>query len=308
MFHKNINFYLSSQIILKDSFHQKHIFYFSNIFYKIYYGLDDPKYTIPNKSNNNKKYIQKKIEYKIINTKGYNIPKIMNQYKYSLIPLKQPKTSTNNILKNVYNYIINNIRKKYNKSDTKILLSDISTSYNNLKYNFRFYLNPKTLSYISKIGNIQLFSSTSKALKILNNNDILNIDNKIKDIPQIENKLKYLYEQMLVNNFKNKNYLNKLFCNDSTLLLLETIYGKNKKYPIDVEFPSLVESEITGKELKCIRFKINIIEFSLKNGKIEENSYIVEVGKNPNLNYVKKNGHNLLIKNIQLAESNNIFI
>ena len=200
-----------------------------------------------------------------------------------------------------------NMRKKYDKSDTKILLSDIITSYNNLIYNFRFYLNPKTLSYISKLGNIQLSSSTSKAIKILNSNDVLYTD-KIKNIPDLENKLKYLCEIMLDNNFRNKNYLNKSFCNPSTLLLLDTIYGKNKKYPISIELPSLMESEINGKELKSIRFKTNIIEFCLKNGKIEKNTYIVEIGENKDKENIKKNGHNILIKNIQLSESNNMFI
>lgn len=302
---KNCHSY--SLIQMKNVFNIKNIFFFSNTSYKIYYGLDNAKYNFTKKSNNNKKELKRKIQQTISYSNKNNMTKLMKQYKYSLIQLKSPKNSTNNIFKNIYHLIMINMRKKYDKSDTKILLSDIITSYNNLIYNFRFYLNPKTLSYISKLGNIQLSSSTSKAIKILNSNDVLYTD-KIKNIPDLENKLKYLCEIMLDNNFRNKNYLNKYFCNPSTLLLLDTIYGKNKKYPISVELPSLMESEIIGKELKSIRFKTNIIEFCLKNGKIEENTYIVEIGENKDKENIKKNGHNILIKNIQLSESNNIFI
>jgi len=292
---------------MKNVFNIKNIFFFSNTFYKIYYGLDNAKYNFTKKSNNNKKELKRKIQQTISYSNKNNMTKLMKQYKYSLIQLKSPKNSTNNIFKNIYHLIMINMRKKYDKSDTKILLSDIITSYNNLIYNFRFYLNPKTLSYISKLGNIQLSSSTSKAIKILNSNDVLYTD-KIKNIPDLENKLKYLCEIMLDNNFRNKHYLNKSFCNPSTLLLLDTIYGKNKKYPISIELPSLMESEINGKELKSIRFKTNIIEFCLKNGKIEKNTYIVEIGENKDKENIKKNGHNILIKNIQLSESNNMFI
>lgn len=302
---KNCHSY--SLIQMKNVFNIKNIFFFSNTSYKIYYGLDNAKYNFTKKSNNNKKELKRKIQQTISYSNKNNMTKLMKQYKYSLIQLKSPKNSTNNIFKNIYHLIMINMRKKYDKSDTKILLSDIITSYNNLIYNFRFYLNPKTLSYISKLGNIQLSSSTSKAIKILNSNDVLYTD-KIKNIPDLENKLKYLCEIMLDNNFRNKNYLNKSFCNPSTLLLLDTIYGKNKKYPISIELPSLMESEINGKELKSIRFKTNIIEFCLKNGKIEENTYIVEIGENKDKENIKKNGHNILIKNIQLSESNNMFI
>lgn len=302
---KNCHSYSLSQ--MKNVFNIKNIFFFSNTSYKIYYGLDNAKYNFTKKSNNNKKELKRKIQQTISYSNKNNMTKLMKQYKYSLIQLKSPKNSTNNIFKNIYHLIMINMRKKYDKSDTKILLSDIITSYNNLIYNFRFYLNPKTLSYISKLGNIQLSSSTSKAIKILNSNDVLYTD-KIKNIPDLENKLKYLCEIMLDNNFRNKNYLNKSFCNPSTLLLLDTIYGKNKKYPISIELPSLMESEINGKELKSIRFKTNIIEFCLKNGKIEENTYIVEIGENKDKENIKKNGHNILIKNIQLSESNNMFI
>lgn len=302
---KNCHSY--SLIQMKNVFNIKNIFFFSNTSYKIYYGLDNAKYNFTKKSNNNKKELKRKIQQTISYSNKNNMTKLMKQYKYSLIQLKSPKNSTNNIFKNIYHLIMINMRKKYDKSDTKILLSDIITSYNNLIYNFRFYLNPKTLSYISKLGNIQLSSSTSKAIKILNSNDVLYTD-KIKNIPDLENKLKYLCEIMLDNNFRNKNYLNKSFCNPSTLLLLDTIYGKNKKYPISIELPSLMESEINGKELKSIRFKMNIIEFCLKNGKIEENTYIVEIGENKDKENIKKNGHNILIKNIQLSESNNMFI
>ena len=302
---KNCHSY--SLIQMKNDFNIKNIFFFSNTSYKIYYGLDNAKYNFTKKSNNNKKELKRKIQQTISYSNKNNMTKLMKQYKYSLIQLKSPKNSTNNIFKNIYHLIMINMRKKYDKSDTKILLSDIITSYNNLIYNFRFYLNPKTLSYISKLGNIQLSSSTSKAIKILNSNDVLYTD-KIKNIPDLENKLKYLCEIMLDNNFRNKNYLNKSFCNPSTLLLLDTIYGKNKKYPISIELPSLMESEINGKELKSIRFKTNIIEFCLKNGKIEENTYIVEIGENKDKENIKKNGHNILIKNIQLSESNNMFI
>lgn len=304
----NTKFYLSSPKIIKGVFLQKNIFFFSNTFHKIYYGLDDAGYIFLKNSNNNKKLlIQKKFEPKNIKTFKGGYPKIWNKYKYSLIELRPQKNIKNNIFNNIYYFLMNGIKKKYNKSDTKILLSDLITSYNNLKYNFMFYLSPKTLSYISKISNIQLFSSTNVALQILNNNDNINID-EIHSIPELENKLKYIYKYMLENNFKNKNYINKKFCNDSTLLLLDTIYGKNKKYPISVELPTLIESEIIEKELKCIRFKINIIEYCLKNGKIEDNSYIIEIGKNPNIDYIKENGHNLLIKNIQLTESINMLI
>ena len=302
---KNCHSY--SLIQMKNVFNIKNIFFFSNTFYKIYYGLDNAKYNFTKKSNNNKKELKRKIQQTISYSNKNNMTKLMKQYKYSLIQLKSPKNSTNNIFKNIYHLIMINMRKKYDKSDTKILLSDIITSYNNLIYNFRFYLNPKTLSYISKLGNIQLSSSTSKAIKILNSNDVLYTD-KIKNIPDLENKLKYLCEIMLDNNFRNKHYLNKSFCNPSTLLLLDTIYGKNKKYPISIELPSLMESEINGKELKSIRFKTNIIEFCLKNGKIEKNTYIVEIGENKDKENIKKNGHNILIKNIQLSESNNMFI
>ena len=302
---KNCHSY--SLIQMKNVFNIKNIFFFSNTSYKIYYGLDNAKYNFTKKSNNNKKELKRKIQQTISYSNKNNMTKLMKQYKYSLIQLKSPKNSTNNIFKNIYHLIMINMRKKYDKSDTKILLSDIITSYNNLIYNFRFYLNPKTLSYISKLGNIQLSSSTSKAIKILNSNDVLYTD-KIKNIPDLENKLKYLCEIMLDNNFRNKHYLNKSFCNPSTLLLLDTIYGKNKKYPISIELPSLMESEINGKELKSIRFKTNIIEFCLKNGKIEENTYIVEIGENKDKENIKKNGHNILIKNIQLSESNNMFI
>lgn len=302
---KNCHSY--SLIQMKNVFNIKNIFFFSNTSYKIYYGLDNAKYNFTKKSNNNKKELKRKIQQTISYSNKNNMTKLMKQYKYSLIQLKSPKNSTNNIFKNIYHLIMINMRKKYDKSDTKILLSDIITSYNNLIYNFRFYLNPKTLSYISKLGNIQLSSSTSKAIKILNSNDVLYTD-KIKNIPDLENKLKYLCEIMLDNNFRNKNYLNKSFCNPSTLLLLDTIYGKNKKYPISIGLPSLMESEINGKELKSIRFKTNIIEFCLKNGKIEENTYIVEIGENKDKENIKKNGHNILIKNIQLSESNNMFI
>ena len=302
---KNCNSY--SLIQMKNVFDINNLYFFSNTFHKIYYGLDNAKYNFTKKSNNNKKELKRKIEQTISYSNINNMTKLMNQYKYSLTQLKSPKNSTNNIFKNIYHLIMINIRKRYDNSDTKLLISDFITSYNNLIYNFRFYLNPKILSYISKLGNIQFSSSTSKAIKILNSNEVLYID-RIKNIPDLENKLKYLYEIMLDNNFRNKNYLNKYFCNPPTLLLLDTIYGKNKKYPINVEIPTLMESEINGKELKSIRFKMNIIEFCLKNGKIEENTYIVEIGENKNKENIKKNGHNILIKNIQLSESNNIFI
>lgn len=301
------NFHSYSLIQMKNAFDLKNIFFFSNTFYKIYYGLDNAKYNFTKKSINNKKELKKKIEQTITYSNKNNITKLMKQYKYSLIQLKAPKNNTNNIFKNIYHLIMINIKKRYDKSDTKILLSDIITSYNNLIYNFRFYLNPKTLSYLSKLGNIQFSSSTSKAIKILNSNDVLYID-RIKNIPDLENKLKFLCEIMLDNNFRNKNYLNKSFCNPPTLLLLDTIYGKNKKFPINVELPTLMESEIVGKELKSIRFKVNIIEFCLKNGKIEDNTYIIEIGENNNKENIKKNGHNILIKNIQLSESNNMLI
>ena len=301
------NSHSNSLIQMKNIFSINNLYFFSNTFQKIYYGLDSPKYNFIKKSNNNKKELKRKLEQAISYSNKDNMTKLMKQYKYSLIQLKSPKNSTNNIFKNIYQTMKINIRKKYDKSDTKILLSDIITSYNNLIYNFRFYLNPKTLSYISKLGNIQFSSSTSKAIKIINSNSVLYID-KIKDIPDLENKLKYLCELMLDNNFRNKNYLNKSFCNPPTLLLLDTIYGKNKKYPINVELPTLIESEIIGKELKSIRFKINIIEFCLKNGKIEDNTYIIEIEENKNKKNIKKNGHNILIKNIQLSESNNMLI
>lgn len=285
-------------------FNINNLFLLSNTFHKIYYGFDNEKYILSKHFQNSKSEKKKEKESKIkkINSKlEYKLsPKFVSLYKYSLI-----ESSSNNIQKSIFklslDYCKNFIRKRYNKSDTKIIISDITTSISNIKYNSRFYLSPKILSKLMKFKNIQIFSTTSKALSILNTTYVNNI-------AELENKIKYLFEQILINNFKNLSVNNKSICSDSILLLFNTIYGKNKKYPINVDMPTLIESEVSGKEIKYIRFKVNVLEYNINSDKIEENIYIIEVRKNNKEKNLEKNFYNLIFTNIQLLETNTMLI
>ena len=286
-------------------FNVTNLFYLSNTLHKIYYGFDDEKYILSKQFQNmksTKKKQQNTKTFKVNSKLEYKIPqKFASLYKYSLIDNYSDKNVKSNIFKLSFDYCKKVIKKKYNKSDTKIIISDINNSINNIIYNSRFYLSPNLLAKLTRLKDIQIFSSTSKALNILNNIYLNNI-------AELENKIKYLYEQILINNFKNLSINNKPICNDSILLLFNTIYGKNKKYPINVEVPSLIGCEISGKEIKYIRFKINVVEYNINSDRIEENIYIIEVRKNNKEKNIEKNFYNLIFTNVQLLETNNMFI
>lgn len=275
-------------------------FYFSNTIAKIYNGFDNIEYILKRNAKNLKTFISN-------SEKTNNHFKIiLPQYKYSLVDINHSKINSFHFM-NIFNNIKNYIYRKYDQSDTKIIVNDLSTSFNNMKYNFKFLLGLEGLPNIYEFLSMNIFSSTSFAVSLLNK-DYLSKDCHLKNIPELEYEICYFYKLMLKNNFFDKNKENKIFCSESTLLLLNSLYGKTKKYPIMVKFPSLIRAKCNGKEIKTIQFKINVTEFNLNTNKIEENTYLLEIKKNENKNCLEKYGHNFCITNIQLLESKNMLI
>ena len=252
---------------------------------------------------NNLKKINKKIE-------NYNkkFPFYMN---YSLVYVN--KYNNLNLFQKIKNFFCNSfrnnfiskkIKKIYNKSDLKIIINDLNTSYENIIFNIMFSNNPLIYYPFELINKIHLKSLISEALEIYNRNNYkqLKLKNQIT-IKFLEKSLQNIFHLLLYNfYYENIHFLNQI-SSKGCISFLNAINKDKKMFPIYVDLPTIFSAEKINNEM-IIKFKINTIEANLIDNSLENNLYLVEINqKKNNLNYLENFGHNLFISNIQRIEN-----
>ena len=201
------------------------------------------------------------------------------------------------------NFYFKKIKKIYNKSDLKLIINDINTSYENILFNIMFSNNPLIYYSFELLNKIHLKSNISEALEIFNKNNYKNL--KIKNqitINFLEKSLQNIFYKLLYNfYYENTYYLDKI-ASKGSIAFLNAINKDKKMYPIYIDLPTIYSAEKINNKI-IIKFKINTIEANLINNSIENNLYLIEVNQKTNINYIENYGHNLFISNIQRIEN-----
>jgi hypothetical protein len=222
--------------------------------------------------------------------------------KYNNLNIFQKiKNCVKNSIKN--NFFSKKIKKIYNKSDLKIIINDLNTSYENILFNIMFSNNPLIYYPFELINKIHFKSFISEALEIYNRNNYkqLKIKNQIT-INFLEKSLQKIFYMLLYNFYYENIYFLNQISSKGCISFLNAINKDKKMFPIFVELPTIYSAEKINNKM-IIKFKINTIEANLIDNSIENNLYLVEINQKTNLNYIEKFGHNLFISNIQRIEN-----
>ena len=215
--------------------------------------------------------------------------------------LQKIKNCVKNSIKN--NFFSKKIKKIYNKSDLKIIINDLNTSYENILFNIMFSNNPLIYYPFELINKIHFKSFISEALEIYNRNNYkqLKIKNQIT-INFLEKSLQKIFYMLLYNFYYENYYFLNQISSKGCISFLNAINKDKKMFPIFVDLPTIYSAEKINNKM-IIKFKINTIEANLIDNSIENNLYLVEINQKTNLNYIEKFGHNLFISNIQRIEN-----
>ena len=204
-----------------------------------------------------------------------------------------------------YKFKNNKLTKKinsiYKKSDLCFLISDFSTSLDNLLFNIKFSNNPIISNTFNIIHKINFKSSINYSLTIWNNNSKI----KITDITHLEKQIQYIFKEMILAYYNNDIEKMKKISGKSVFALFEALNDKNKKYPLYIDVPNIMNAEIINSDNALIHFKINVLEL-VNNEKIENNTYYVDVIRNNS--YINELGHNLFIANLQRIDNIELLI
>ena len=262
-----------------------------------------------NKTYQSENYIENIFKNNIKKIK--NLKKFQFYMNYSLVYVpKYNNLNTFQKIKNCFcnslknNFFSKKIKKIYNKSDLKIIINDLNTSYENILFNIMFSNNPLIYYPFELINKIHFKSFISEALEIYNRNNYkqLKIKNQIT-INFLEKSLQKIFYMLLYNFYYENIYFLNQISSKGCISFLNAINKDKKMFPIFVELPTIFSAEKINNKI-IIKFKINTIEANLINNSIENNLYLVEINqKTNNLNYIEKFGHNLFISNIQRIEN-----
>jgi len=304
-----IDNFIKSYFSISNFFNKKYFVSFKNLFYQTYPPENYIEEEFKNIIKEQKKYLEEEKKQKKIIEEFEKFNKQFSKgFITSLIYIKEYnkqnpiKTCYNNIKYKISN---NKLTKKinsiYKKSDLYLLLNDFTTSLDNLLFNIKFSNNPIISNIFNIIHKINFKSSISNSLNIWNNNSKI----KINDITHLENQIQYIFKEMIFAYYNNDIEKMKKISGKSVFALFEALNGKNKKYPLYIDIPIIMNAEILNSDNALIHFKINVLEL-VNNEKIENNTYYVDVIRNNS--YINELGHNLFIANLQRIDNTELLI
>ena len=304
-----VNFIKKRYFNIQKFFNKKYFVPFKNLFYQTYPPENYIEEEFKNIIQKQKQYLEEeKKQKKLIEEFEKFNKQFSKEFRTSLIYISE--YNKENPIKTLYNnmkYKIKNnkVTKKvnsiYKKSDLYFLINDFSTSLDNLLFNIKFSNNPIISNTFNIIHKINFKSSINNSLNIWNNNSKI----KINDITHLEKQIQYIFKEMILAYYNNDIEKMKKISGKSVFALFEALNGKNKKYPLYIDIPIIMNAEILNSDNALIHFKINVLEL-VNNKKIENNTYYVDIIRNNS--YINELGHNLFIANLQRIDNIELLI